>query len=73
MSEQLPKQSWFDFLSEWIPDKLPGEKVHGEMAPLRQLSSEALRTAKNVRESAVAIHLIDQNQHLDIILTQRNT
>ncbi len=73
MDNRTPKKAWFDFLNEWIPDKLPGEKVHAEMAPMRQLSSEALKSAKNVKESAVAIHLIEKNGYLDVILTQRNT
>lgn len=67
-----PKKPWFTFLKEWIPDRLPGEAVHTEMAPMRQVSSEALKEAKMVKESAVAIHLFEENNDLNIILTQRN-
>lgn len=64
---------WFDFLDEQIPDHLPGEKVHLEMLPLRQLSSEALKSAKNYRQSAVAIHVFEQANKLWIVLTRRST
>ncbi len=67
------KKDWHSFLEEHIPDKIPGEKVHAEMAPLRQLSSEALKQASHVKESAVAIHLFEKNNNLHVILTQRNT
>jgi 8-oxo-dGTP pyrophosphatase MutT (NUDIX family) len=67
------QSNWFDFLNGQIPDKIPGEKVHGEMAPLRQLSSEALKQAKVVKESAVAIHLFEDSNDLQIVLTRRNT
>lgn len=67
------KNDWFEFLNNQIPDQLPGEKVHSEMAPMRQLSSEALKEAKAVKESAVAIHLYEQSNDLQIVLTQRNT
>ncbi|MFA7272809.1 MAG: CoA pyrophosphatase [Crocinitomicaceae bacterium] len=65
--------NWFDHLNEWIPDKLPGEKVHLELSPMRALSSEAIKTAKNVRESAVAVHVFEKENDLQIVLTQRNT
>jgi 8-oxo-dGTP pyrophosphatase MutT (NUDIX family) len=67
------KQPWFDFLNEWIPAKLPGEKVHAELFPLRKPSSEALKDATVIKESAVAIHLFEKDEDLQIILTQRNT
>ncbi len=73
MSVSIPKQPWFEFLNEWIPAKLPGEKVHAELSPLRKLSSEALKEAKIIKESAVAIHLFEKENDLQIILTQRNT
>ncbi len=68
-----PKNNWFEFLNDAIPDNLPGEKVHSEMAPMRQLSSEAIKEAKHVKESAVAIHLFEKSRELQIVLTQRNT
>ncbi|MGJ8661635.1 MAG: NUDIX hydrolase [Bacteroidota bacterium] len=67
------KKPWFEFLSEWIPDKLPGESVHAEMSPMRKLSSEAIKEAKIIKESAVAIHLFEKDEDLQVILTQRNT
>lgn len=73
MSSFKSQQPWFEFLSEWIPAKLPGEKVHAELSPLRKLSSEAIKEATVIKESAVAIHLFEKNGDLQIILTQRNT
>jgi len=73
MNSVSSKKPWFEFLSEWIPAKLPGEKVHAELSPLRMLSSEALKEAKIIKESAVAIHLFEKDDDLQIILTQRNT
>jgi 8-oxo-dGTP pyrophosphatase MutT (NUDIX family) len=73
MSSLKSQQPWFAFLSEWIPAKLPGEKVHSELSPLRKLSSEALKEATVIKESAVAIHLFEKDDDLQIILTLRNT
>lgn len=65
--------NWLEILTTAIPYNLPGEKVHAEMAPLsRMVSSEALLMAKTVRESAVGIHLIERENDLDILLTQRS-
>ncbi len=65
--------TWRSFLREQIPNQLPGEEAHIEMMPMRGLSSEALKLAPNPVESAVAIHLIQREKDLDIILTKRNT
>jgi|TARA_R110000737_G_scaffold164321_1_gene191782 8-oxo-dGTP pyrophosphatase MutT (NUDIX family) len=73
MSSSYKIQPWFEFLSEWIPAKLPGERVHAELSPLRKLSSEALKEAKVIKQSAVAIHVFEKDDDLQIILTQRNT
>jgi 8-oxo-dGTP pyrophosphatase MutT (NUDIX family) len=67
------KKPWLQFLNEWIPDKLPGEKVHAEISPLRKLSSEAIKEANDIKESAVAVHLFEKDNDLQIILTKRNT
>jgi 8-oxo-dGTP pyrophosphatase MutT (NUDIX family) len=40
---------------------------------MRKLSSEALKEAKIIKESAVAIHVFEKDNDLQIILTQRNT
>ncbi len=64
---------WRNFLLEQIPHQLPGEASHLEMMPMRGLSSKALKVAKNPKESAVAIHLIQEDDDLQILLTQRNT
>jgi 8-oxo-dGTP pyrophosphatase MutT (NUDIX family) len=51
---------------------VPGERSHLKMAPLRRpISSNALRTANNVRESAVAIVLFPQGATIDCLLIVR--
>ena len=64
---------WRSFLKNQIPHELPGESSHLEMMPMRGLSSDALKKAINPKESAVAIHLIQKESDIDILLTQRNT
>lgn len=51
---------------------LPGEKAHAKMAPVsRPLSSLALKHATEIRESAVAVVLYEENKLIKCILTQR--
>jgi 8-oxo-dGTP pyrophosphatase MutT (NUDIX family) len=64
---------WYDIAKSKIPFDLPGESVHLEMSPVaRGLSSESLKEAKIIKESAVAIHLIENKNELEILLTQRS-
>lgn len=51
--------------------ELPGEKAHKDFSPLRGSSSEAIKAAKNIRESAVAIVLFEWNNELNVLLTKR--
>ncbi len=64
---------WLTFLKNQIPNELPGESAHLEMMPMRGLSSDALKKVNNAKESAVAIHLLQKDRGIDILLTQRNT
>jgi 8-oxo-dGTP pyrophosphatase MutT (NUDIX family) len=51
---------------------LPGEEAHKRMAPFnRTLSSEALKSAVNFKESAVAIICYPHESGVNCILTQR--
>lgn len=55
-----------------ISENLPGESAHIRMAPVnRPLSSFAIREAENVRESAVAIMLFEENTSYKCTLIQR--
>jgi len=51
--------------------ELPGEKAHVSMYPSRSASSTALKTAQNVRLSAVAIVLYDTSEGLETLVIQR--
>jgi 8-oxo-dGTP pyrophosphatase MutT (NUDIX family) len=64
---------WLTFLKNQITNELPGERAHVEMMPMRGLSSDALKKANNAKESAVAIHLLQKEKGIEILLTQRNT
>lgn len=55
-----------------LNNELPGEQSHQKMAPLnRPLSSYAIQSATNVRESAVSIILTPYENDLKSILIQR--
>lgn len=59
-------------LARLIRENLPGEAAHLGMAPMsRPLSSLALKNAVNVRESAVAIMLFEQEDQFHCTLIQR--
>jgi len=52
--------------------ELPGEVSHQKMSPLnRPITSEALKTLTDYRESAVAIVLFESEECIECILTQR--
>ena len=51
---------------------LPGETAHVDMLPLRQVSSEALKKAKNYRLSAVLLLLHEIEGQPHFVLTKRN-
>lgn len=53
-------------------EKLPGESAHQKMSPLnRPMTSEALKSITDYRESAVAIVLFESEDRIECILTQR--
>lgn len=57
-----------------LAEELPGEKAHLDLSPLgRKRSSDALRTAKNPRGSAVALVLFKSGSQMETILIQRPT
>lgn len=62
-----------DFLVKRFNEPLPGEDSHLEMSPLgRGKSSDALRKANKIRESAVGIHVFDiAGDQPKILLTKR--
>ncbi len=53
-------------------EALPGEVSHQKMSPLnRPITSEALKSITDYRESAVAIVLFESNDCMECVLTQR--
>jgi 8-oxo-dGTP pyrophosphatase MutT (NUDIX family) len=57
-------------LIQLLESELPGEEAHKPMMPInRPLSSNALKEAKNVKESAVAVMIFEENgiQHCTLI------
>jgi 8-oxo-dGTP pyrophosphatase MutT (NUDIX family) len=63
---------FIQLLIEEVKFRLPGEAAHLPMSPIyRRKSSEALLSAKNYKESAVAIHLFPYQDGISGILIQR--
>ena len=63
-----------DQIRTLLLEDLPGEDAHIRMSPLgRGRSSEALKNATDVRKSAVAIVLFDNQVSLSSVLIQRST
>lgn len=63
---------FLDLFKQQLTENLPGEKAHLRMSPLnRPLSSEALKNAVDVRDSAVAVVLFRNKDQIECILTQR--
>jgi len=61
-----------DKLSHQLTHFLPGEIAHLPLSPLgRGLSSDALKKANNVKESAVAVILFERESELHCTLIQR--
>ena len=59
-------------LIDLLREELPGEVAHQTMMPInRALSSEAIKEAKNVKESAVAVMLYEENGISYCALIQR--
>ena len=58
-------------LLRFFEQELPGEPAHLAMLPYRAATSEALKTAENVRLSAVAIVLFDSDAGLQTLVIQR--
>jgi 8-oxo-dGTP pyrophosphatase MutT (NUDIX family) len=55
-----------------LSEELPGETSHQKMSPLnRPITSEALKSLTEYRESAVAIVLFEADDCIECILTQR--
>ena len=63
-----------DFLKQRLNLGLPGEASHAAMSPMgRGNSSDAIKLAKNIRKSAVAIVLYAERNSLSSVLIQRPT
>ena len=63
-----------DFLKQRLNLDLPGEASHAAMSPMgRGNSSDAIKLAKNIRKSAVAIVLYTERNSLSSVLIQRPT
>ena len=63
-----------DFLKQRLNLDLPGEASHAAMSPMgRGNSSDAIKLAKNIRKSAVAIVLYAERNSLSSVLIQRPT
>lgn len=64
--------SFLEQLSYHLEHHLPGEIAHIPLSPLgRGVSSEAIKKAKYVKESAVAVILFKSNEELKCTLIQR--
>lgn len=64
--------SIIESIKEEIKTNLPGEEAHIAMSPTgRGKSSELIASAENYRTSSVAVILVEKNQRLSIVLTQR--
>lgn len=61
----------FRKLLKLFEQELPGEAAHLAMLPMRAATSEALKSAENVRLSAVAIVLFDTAEGLQTLVIQR--
>lgn len=61
-------------IKQIISTDLPGEPAHFPLSPLnRPVSSEAMKNAENVKQSAVSIILLNENDDTRIVLIQRPT
>lgn len=61
-------------LKKRLKSELPGEEAHVPMSPIgRGKSSEALKNAREVRESAVAIVIFQEEESFSSVLIQRPT
>ena len=69
----MEESAFLKLLKEQLIHHLPGEKAHLRMSPShRPLSSNALKNAIKVRDSAVAVVIFQKNDQLECILTQRS-
>lgn len=60
-------------LSELLSNSLPGEESHMEVSPLGRIkSSEAIKNAKNYKESAVSLLLFEESKTLKSVLIERS-
>ena len=65
--------SWLTLIEKQLKNPLPGENAHQIMAPSHRLGAkEAKEKAVFYRESSVAIHVLEQQSELSILLTQRS-
>lgn len=61
-----------DFIKERFKHPLPGETAHIPLSPIgRGRSSEAIKNAIHIKESAVALILFEEHAQLNAILIQR--
>ncbi|MDX1652098.1 MAG: CoA pyrophosphatase [Brumimicrobium sp.] len=61
-----------DIIRELLRNELPGENAHLQMSPLgRERSSDAIRKATNIKESAVALVLYRSESTIKSVLIQR--
>lgn len=68
----MNEKDFLQRLKREITHHLPGEVAHAKMAPInRPLSSFALQHAAEIRESAVAVVLYEEDNLIKCILTQR--
>jgi 8-oxo-dGTP pyrophosphatase MutT (NUDIX family) len=68
----MMEQDFLEKLRKEITYHLPGERAHVKMSPIsRPLSSLALKHALEIRESAVAVVLYEEDKLIKCILTQR--
>lgn len=63
----------FDKLKQLFQKGLPGEQAHLEFSPIRQKSSEALESAKSVKDAAVAVVIYSKNSELFSLVIERQT
>lgn len=64
-------ESLADFLSHRLLDELPGEKAHGEMAPIQRPMPQEARQWESTRFSAVLVLLYPHNNKVHTALMRR--
>jgi 8-oxo-dGTP pyrophosphatase MutT (NUDIX family) len=68
----MDSKKFIDTFSEIVKAGLPGEQAHAEVMPVsRKFTSDALKSATSLRQSAVGVILYPQDATINSVLIQR--